>query len=157
MGQLDKGKAAKLVREARITKGYTQQELSDLSGISLRSVQRIENGEVIPRAYTLRILAEKLGLPEPFASTTPDLTAEHPETLIRNPVTFPTTRPAAPHDKNRPRKLILTISIGLLFLLGSGAFLAQSAKFPETDFERFLFWMGVIAAYTLALMRIWKE
>ena len=149
MSQLDKEKVAKLVREARITKGYTQQQLSDLAGISLRSVQRIENGEVIPRAYTLRILAEKLGLPVPIPATSPD-----PQT------TTPTdsqTTPATPHpNPNRPRKLILTIGIGLLLLLGAGAFLAQSAKFPETDFERFLFWMGVFAVYTLALLRIWK-
>jgi len=147
MGQVDKEKVAKLVREARTIKGYTQQELSDLSGISLRSVQRIENGEVIPRAYTLRILAEKLGLPESLIQTGPA-----PQT----PATPPTTTATPPKNQNRPRKLILTIGIGLILLLGAGAFLAQSAKFPETDFERFLFWMGVIAVYTLTLLRIWK-
>ncbi len=42
MKQPSKEKIARLVREARIAKGYTQQELSDKAQISLRSVQRIE-------------------------------------------------------------------------------------------------------------------
>ena len=32
------------VKEARLAKGYTQKELSELSNISVRSIQRIENG-----------------------------------------------------------------------------------------------------------------
>jgi transcriptional regulator with XRE-family HTH domain len=38
---------ATLVKEGRLSKGYTQKELSELSNISIRSIQRIENGEII--------------------------------------------------------------------------------------------------------------
>jgi transcriptional regulator with XRE-family HTH domain len=58
---MNKEQLAQLVREKRTAKGITQQELADMAGISLRSVQRIENGEVLPRSYTLRVIAEKLG------------------------------------------------------------------------------------------------
>jgi transcriptional regulator with XRE-family HTH domain len=40
--------------------GYSQEELSHLSGISLRTIQRIEKGEVNPRGHTLKALAESL-------------------------------------------------------------------------------------------------
>jgi len=40
--------------------GYSQDELSHISGISLRTIQRIEKGEVNPRGHTLKTLAESL-------------------------------------------------------------------------------------------------
>lgn len=52
--------SAKKIRSLRVAKGWTQQELSDRSGVSLRTVQRIENSEVKPSLYSLRILARAL-------------------------------------------------------------------------------------------------
>lgn len=52
--------SGKRIKSLRIAKGWTQQELSDRSGVSLRTVQRIENGEVKPSLYSLRILAQAL-------------------------------------------------------------------------------------------------
>lgn len=46
---------------ARQQKGFTQEELADLSGLSVRTIQRIENGESVPRSYTLRMIANALG------------------------------------------------------------------------------------------------
>lgn len=40
--------------------GYSQEELSHISGISLRTIQRIEKGKVNPRGHTLRALARSL-------------------------------------------------------------------------------------------------
>ncbi|MGB3464115.1 MAG: helix-turn-helix transcriptional regulator [Cyclobacteriaceae bacterium] len=40
--------------------GYSQEELSHVSGISLRTIQRIEKGKVIPRGHTLKMLANSL-------------------------------------------------------------------------------------------------
>src|SRR5690349_8023990 len=51
-----------LVKEARTAKGFTQKELAELSNISIRSIQRIENGEIAPRSYTLKTLAGVLGM-----------------------------------------------------------------------------------------------
>lgn len=50
----------KLIRELRIQKGMTQEELADKTEVSSRTIQRIENGEVDPRAYTLQMIAKAL-------------------------------------------------------------------------------------------------
>ena len=45
------------VSELRQQKGLTQEQLADLCEVSPRTIQRIESGEVDPRAYTLHCLA----------------------------------------------------------------------------------------------------
>ena len=50
----------KLIKELRIKKGMTQEELADKTEVSARTIQRIENGEVYPRAYTLQMIAKAL-------------------------------------------------------------------------------------------------
>jgi transcriptional regulator with XRE-family HTH domain len=41
----------------------SQEELAGKAGINLRTLQRIENNETAPRGYTLRTIAEALGVP----------------------------------------------------------------------------------------------
>src|SRR4051812_41458863 len=60
MYQLSKKDLASLIKEGRAIKGYTQQQLSERTGISLRSIQRIENEEVLPRSYTISVLVGEL-------------------------------------------------------------------------------------------------
>lgn len=55
----------KRVKNLRIKQGLSQEELSDKTGLSLRTIQRIENGESVPRGDTLKRLAIAL-------QTTPD-------------------------------------------------------------------------------------
>jgi len=50
----------RLIKELRIKKGMTQEELADKTEVSARTIQRIENGEVDPRAYTLQMIAKAL-------------------------------------------------------------------------------------------------
>jgi len=50
----------KLIKELRIKKGLTQEELADRTEVSARTIQRIENGDVDPRAYTLQMIAKAL-------------------------------------------------------------------------------------------------
>lgn len=47
----------KRVRESRIKQGLSQEELAFKAGLSLRTVQRIENGESVPRGDTLKRLS----------------------------------------------------------------------------------------------------
>lgn len=47
--------------EARQQKGLTQEELAGLAGLSIRTVQRIESGESIPRSFSLKAIAGALG------------------------------------------------------------------------------------------------
>jgi len=46
----------KRISELRKAKGLTQEELAEQCKISTRTLQRIESGAVIPRAYTVRII-----------------------------------------------------------------------------------------------------
>jgi uncharacterized Tic20 family protein/DNA-binding XRE family transcriptional regulator len=48
------------VLELRQQKGLTQERLAELCEVSPRTIQRIESGEVDPRAYTLHCLGEAL-------------------------------------------------------------------------------------------------
>ncbi len=48
------------VTELRQQKGLTQERLAELCEVSLRTIQRIESGEVDPRAYTLHCLGAAL-------------------------------------------------------------------------------------------------
>lgn len=51
---------AKNIRDLRTRKGISQELLSEKSGVSLRTVQRIENGETEPRGDTLVRLSKAL-------------------------------------------------------------------------------------------------
>jgi transcriptional regulator with XRE-family HTH domain len=48
------------IKEARLKKGLTQEELAFQTDISVRTIQRIESGEVDPRSYTLQSIAKVL-------------------------------------------------------------------------------------------------
>ncbi|MCA6066917.1 helix-turn-helix domain-containing protein [Chryseobacterium sp. RG1] len=51
------------LKEIRELQNLTQEELAESSGISVRTIQRIEAG-TIPKGYTLRTLSKTLGIPE---------------------------------------------------------------------------------------------
>jgi transcriptional regulator with XRE-family HTH domain len=68
-------KAGRYIKEARIKKGITQEELALKTNINIRTIQRIENDEVAPRAYSLRVISEVLEL---------DLAAIQPDELQLN-------------------------------------------------------------------------
>ena len=57
------------VLEIRNSKGLTQKELSESCNVDIRTIQRIESGEVIPRWSTLRILAAALDCDEKIFSS----------------------------------------------------------------------------------------
>lgn len=48
------------IKEIRISKGFTQVELSEKCGIAIRTIQRIENGEVTPSIYSLNAIGAAL-------------------------------------------------------------------------------------------------
>ena len=48
---------AKRIKTLRNSKGYSQEELSEKAGLSLRTIQRIENGETEPRGDSLKRIA----------------------------------------------------------------------------------------------------
>jgi len=50
----------KYIAELREMKGLTQEELVSKCNISVRTLQRIESGKVVPRSYTLKVIAAAL-------------------------------------------------------------------------------------------------
>lgn len=48
------------IKELRVLKGLTQEDLAEKTNLSVRTIQRIESGDVDPRTYTLNLLAEAL-------------------------------------------------------------------------------------------------
>ena len=68
---MDRISIAKKIIHYRKLKGITQETLSEETGLNVRTIQRIESGEVNPRLYTLKSIAGPLGvtledlLPEP--------------------------------------------------------------------------------------------
>jgi len=141
---MNKHHIAGLVKNGRRQKGITQQELADKAGISLRSVQRIENAEVVPRLYTLRVLGEHLG----FNTTNFEDIGDGPTG---------DQQPASNSQKSRRAgKLILSIGVGAVILSATGAYISQSAHFPETNFEWFTLITVLLTAYMLFLYRVWR-
>lgn len=57
MKQPDLGKK---ISELRLAKGLTQGQLADECNLSLRTIQRIESAEVMPRSYTIKLIFECL-------------------------------------------------------------------------------------------------
>ncbi|MFT5214007.1 MAG: transcriptional regulator with XRE-family HTH domain, partial [Patiriisocius sp.] len=49
------------ILELRKQKGFTQEELVTQCNINVRTIQRIEAGEVNPRSHTIKIILEVLG------------------------------------------------------------------------------------------------
>jgi transcriptional regulator with XRE-family HTH domain len=63
------------IADLRARKALTQEDLADLAGVTVRTIQRIENGNTSPRPYTLRALAKALGTaPESLAIDDPPTT-----------------------------------------------------------------------------------
>lgn len=53
---------AKLVRQYRVGKSLTQEQVADLSGLDRKTISRIENGHYNPSLDTLWALADALNI-----------------------------------------------------------------------------------------------
>lgn len=51
------------LKQIRDRKLLTQERVASMSGVSVATLSRIENGRVVPKYKTLRAIAESLGLP----------------------------------------------------------------------------------------------
>ncbi|UZR99139.1 helix-turn-helix domain-containing protein [Chondrinema litorale] len=129
---------ATIVKEKRINLNYTQKELAEISNISLRSIQRIEKGEVTPRMHTLKILSNNLNFSLDFLKNSDNCIS------VQKEISF-------------YREFIFSILIISTTLLLATAYIAQSSTFPETDFELCIYYLVVITALSFILLRLWKN
>ena len=54
-------KMSNLISSKRIEKGLTQRQLAEICGITYQSLQRYENGSVVPSVTIAIIIAQALG------------------------------------------------------------------------------------------------
>lgn len=136
---------SRIIKERRLAKGYSQQELAHLCLLNLRSVQRIEQAEVLPRSYTLKLLAEMLDI--------------DPSELLNQKGSTNGGDASISWIKklNVSGKIILTTSSALLTVALAGAYLSRSTGFPETTFELLLFIAFLLAAYTTFVWKVWQN
>ena len=50
------------IKETRIKRGLSQEDLAELSKVNLRTIQRIENNETTPREKTLKLIYDTLDI-----------------------------------------------------------------------------------------------
>ena len=130
----NKEELASLVKSRRKEKGYTQSKLAELTGLSLRSIQRIEKAEVFPRDYSLNVIMKVLDIPSS------SLESEDSKSYGA-----------------LSKMIILSVSSGLLIFLLSMAFISQSRTFPETSFENYLFWSVVVILISFLQWLVWNK
>jgi XRE family transcriptional regulator, regulator of sulfur utilization len=75
------------IAEARKNKGLTQEELAERASVTVRTIQRIESAESVPRSFTLKAIAQALDIPfedlKLKESSTPQIThGTHTEDII---------------------------------------------------------------------------
>ena len=129
---------ASVVKAKRTDLNYTQQELADLCKVSLRSTQRIENGEVYPRQYTLNELSKNLNFSLDILKAKGNVNQITPKS-----------------DLAKKRIMSLTLILGTILL--STAFVAQSSNFPETNFELYLFYTAILGFLSLGLLFLLRK
>lgn len=59
---MSKNRIGNRIKELRNNKGLSQEKLAEDSGVSLRTVQRIELGESDPRGDTLKLIGDSFGI-----------------------------------------------------------------------------------------------
>ncbi len=80
----------KKIAELRKERGLTQEQLVEKCKLNVRTLQRIESGEVMPRTYTISLISEALEYPlvdsdsgyEPTATTIDDSRQENNKTFV---------------------------------------------------------------------------
>lgn len=138
---------AAVIKEGRLAKGYTQKELAELARVSLRSVQRLENAQLMPRSFTLKTIAAVLDIPFERLNTAEETGTD--AAVNQEQVSHKAA--------GRAQKVVLSIGLTLALLLLAGAYISQSRRFPETNFEALLFWAVTILLITSLLLLVWRN
>ncbi len=97
MQQPELGKRLTALRKE---KNLTQEELVEKSHVSVRTIQRIEAGEVLPRVSTIKILLAALG--------------QNPESFLTKPTLVMETKSSSPTGRNT---LLMAVFAGAIYLV----------------------------------------
>ncbi|GGG39536.1 helix-turn-helix domain-containing protein [Hymenobacter glacieicola] len=88
--------SATRIATIRKSKGLSQEVLAEQSGVSLRTIQRVEQGDTVPRGYTLQALATALEVPLDAFRKEPAELVLAPDTTTPNAALHLPTEAAAP-------------------------------------------------------------
>ncbi|MBO2011712.1 helix-turn-helix domain-containing protein [Hymenobacter negativus] len=112
----------------RKRRGLSQEELAEAAGLSLRTVQRLEKGESLPRGFTLQALATALELPvEALTSVAAEAAPQPapptaPEPILPEPTaSTPVLPAAAAPDDGTPAYVALMYLSAFSYILLPGA------------------------------------
>ncbi len=117
------------VAELRQQQGLTQERLAELCEVSLRTIQRIESGEVDPRAYTVHCLGEALHFdfgPENTAYEDLWLAALHLSSivpLVLIPLVLWSWKKNQSYKVDQQGRQVLNFQITMTFLMFAGTFI----------------------------------
>lgn len=117
------------VSELRQLKGLTQEQLAERCEISTRTIQRIESGEVDPRAYTLHCLSTVLEFEFEEQDTSKEnvwLTILHLSSILvilPVPLLLWSWKKNQSYKIDRQARLVLNFQITMTLLLFGAAFL----------------------------------
>ncbi len=117
------------VSELRQLKGLTQEQLAERCEISTRTIQRIESGEVDPRAYTLHCLSTVLEFEFDEQDTSKEnvwLTILHLSSILvilPVPLLLWSWKKNQSYKIDRQARLVLNFQITMTLLLFGAAFL----------------------------------
>ena len=118
---MDKKRTGELIKNARMSKNYTQTELGDLVGVSNKAVSRWENGESFPDVGVLETLSNCLDLK--IEDIVQGKLAEEPKSEALSEI----VRAAKIQERQRSREYRekgtdMGLILYLTFLCGNGAF-----------------------------------
>jgi transcriptional regulator with XRE-family HTH domain len=116
----------KKISEMRKAKGLTQEELVELCNLNVRTIQRIEAGEVTPRSYTIKALFEALGIRENFETN---------EVVSGKPV---------------PTILYLALAGGIIYFFASIFEIGMEGEYVSGDYSFKL--LGLIVAKSISTL-----
>ncbi len=108
------------IQDLRKQKGLTQEELVEKCNINVRTIQRIEAGEVTPRPYTIKTILGALG---------------HDLEAINNSSSVKEHHLIAPEKINYTIKTLTLACVfgGIYFLLGFPEFYADWSRFADNE------------------------
>jgi uncharacterized Tic20 family protein/DNA-binding XRE family transcriptional regulator len=156
------------VAELRQLKGMTQEELAERCEVSTRTIQRIEGGEVDPRAYTIRCLGRELEFDfegRAASNESPWLVALHLSSILCLVIVplliWSWKKSQSQRIEDQARKalnfqitmalVLFTGMMVLLFIPAALVFLGHGAGFGQTLGPRFVF-ASMIAPMAMVLV-----
>jgi transcriptional regulator with XRE-family HTH domain len=107
--------SAARINAIRKSKGLSQEVLAERSGVSLRTIQRVEQGETIPRGHTVQALAAALDVPLELLRAEPEPVPPQEAPQPQPAALAPAAAPVLPSDPAFLQLLNLSALSLLLF------------------------------------------